>query len=151
MITYEEAVDEIFSLFNEKWIDPVEGSEPIIGYVPSVQWDGVEVSATLDYAKYWARVSQQTVIEAQTTLRNGDCGQRYTSEGLVFVQLFLPKSDAQAMEKGRKLAIVARDVYRGKSTSGKVWFRNARINELPPEEKWYRFNIIAEYEYDEQQ
>ena len=90
----------------------------------------VIIAIVSEKSKFWARVSQQTVEEAQTTLRNGDCGQRYTSDGLLFVQLFIPRSDSKGMEKGRKLAIVARDSYRGVTTPGKVWFRNQRIKEL---------------------
>ena len=146
MITYEEAIDEIFGIFNAAWLAE---SAAVAGYIPEVRWPGVEEPEKPDLAKFWARVSQQTVIEGQSSLRNGDAGQRYTTDGLVFVQIFCPKSDSLGMTNGRKLAIIARNGFRGNATSGQVWFRNARINELPPEENWYRFNVVAEYEYDE--
>jgi len=146
VITYEEAIDEIFGIFNAAWLD---NSAAVVGYVPEVRWPGVEEPEKPDLSKFWARVSQQTVIEGQSSLRNGDAGQRYTTDGLVFVQIFCPKSDSLGMTNGRKLAIIARNSFRGNATSGQVWFRNARINELPPEENWYRFNVVAEYEYDE--
>lgn len=146
MITYEEAIDEIFGIFNAAWFGD---SAAVVGYVPEVRWPGVEEPEKPELSKFWARVSQQTVIEGQSSLRNGDGGQRYTTDGLVFVQIFCPKSDSLGMTNGRKLAIIARNAFRGNATSGQVWFRNARINELPPEENWYRFNVVAEYEYDE--
>lgn len=146
--SYVNAVDEIFSLFNIAW----SAEAPAIvgnGETPEIRWQGVEDENIPNFNKYWCRVSQQTVEEPQTSLAGNDGKRRYTTSGLIFVQLFCPKSDAQAMDKGRNLATVARNAFRGKTTSGKVWFRNARINELAPEDNAYRFNIIAEYEYDE--
>jgi len=144
-LTYDEAIDQIFSIFRTAWNAK---SAAIVGYIPEVRWPGVEEPDTPNTDKFWVRVSQQTVKEGQSTLRNDGCT-RYTTDGLLFIQLFCPKSDSKSMEKGRKLAMLARDAYRGNSTDGKVWFRDARIKELPPEKDWYRFNIIAEYEYDE--
>ena len=146
MISYIQAVDEIFDKINTAW---KANTTSIVGYVPKMRWPGVEEPKKPNLGKYWARTSQETVTEEQTGLRNGDNGQRYTALGLVFVQIFCPKSDGQSMVNGRSLAIVARDALRGKTTSCKVWFRNARIKELSPEDNWYRFNVIAEYEYDE--
>ena len=52
------------------------------------------------------------------------------------------------MIKGRDLAEIARNSFRGKCVEGIV-FRNARINDLPSEELFYRFNVIAEYQFSE--
>lgn len=145
MTTYEEAIDEIFEIFKVAWD---ANSAAIVGYVPEIRWQGVEEPNSPDYSKFWCRVSQQTVIEQQSGFRNGEC-KPYTTEGLVFIQIFCPKSDSESMTKGRKLAIVGRDAFRGNSTSGKVWFKNARVNELPAEIQWIRLNVVAEYEYDE--
>lgn len=147
MTNYEDAIDEMFGIFKTAW---EANSAAVASYIPEVRWPGVEEPTTPETSKFWVRVSQQTVDEEQSSLRNGDFVQRYTADGVIFVQLFCPKSDAQSMTNGRKLAIIARNAFRGNATSGKVWFRNARINELPPEEKFYRFNVVAEYEYDEQ-
>lgn len=146
-IDYEAAIDTIFALFLTDWN---ANTTPIVGYIPDVQYQGVEEPETPPSDKYWVRLSQQTVLESQSTFRNGVNGKRYTTEGLVFVQIFCPRSDSESMEKGRKLAKVARNAYRGKSIPGSIWFRDSRINEIPPEEKFIRFNVISEYEYDEQ-
>ncbi len=146
--TYSTAIDEIFARFNGVW----QGASALVGYVPEVRWQGVEKAATPDKDKYWCRVSTQNVLDQQTTLQTAvapTSGRRYTSTGLVFVQLFCPMSDSRSTERGRLLAELARSAYRGVATAGGVWFRNARINELPPDEGFYRFNIIADYEFDE--
>lgn len=147
--TYADAIDAMFAKFRTAWI---AATAAIVAYVPEVRWPGVENPALPSTDVYWARVSQQTVIERQTTLSNdvGEPGKkRYTTSGLIFVQIFCPKSDSRAMERGRALAVVARNAFRGHTASGVVWFRNAHVNELPPEELALRFNVVAEYEYDE--
>lgn len=146
-MNYGKAIDEMFSLFLEAW---KAGAPEVLGLeeAPEIVWPGQDGKLP-DMTKYWCRVSQQTVLEEQTALADNEGKKRYTTSGLIFVQLFCPKSDASAMAKGKKLAPVARNAFRGKTTSGKVWFRRARIQELTPEDNAYRFNVVAEYEYDE--
>lgn len=143
---YVAAVDEMFALFDAAF---TANAPAVVGYMPDIRWQGINEGTTPDASKYWCRVSQQTVEEEQSTLADKDGKKRYTATGLIFVQLFGPIADVEAFEKGRLLAVIARNVFRGKSTSGKVWFRNARIRELPNEESAVRFNVVAEYEYDE--
>lgn len=147
MTEYEEAIDEMFALFNIAW---QAGTSSIVSYIPEIQWPGVEPAVKQDASKYWCRVSQRTVSEEQSCLKNSEGVTTYTAEGNVFIQLFCPRSDSQSMQLGRKLAVVARNAFRGKTTSGKVWFRNCRIKELDPEEKYNRFNVVCDYQYDEQ-
>jgi len=145
MTDYEQAIDDIFGMFVPVWNAE---SAAVVGYVPEIRYQGVEEKEELPTGKYWCRLSQMSEDEGQATLRNGDC-QRYTTDGLLFVQLFCPKKDAEAMTLGRRLSVIARSAYRGKKSPNGVWFRNVRIKELAPESKWIKFNIIAEYEYDE--
>ena len=149
MINYQNANSEIFALFHVAW---QASAASVVGYMPEVRWQGVQEREIPDGSKYWARLSVQTISAKQATL-SADCGKpgqkRFTAFGLVFVQLFCPKSDNQAFAKGQQLAEVARNTFRGKATASNIWFRNVRINELSPEKLWERFNIIAEFEYDE--
>lgn len=149
MIEYDQIDDEINSLFYEKW---KAETTSIVGYIPKVYWQGVEERETPDSSKFWARLSRQTVGEEQATLSNceGLPGQKkYEAYGLVFIQIFCPKSETQAFNLGKLLAKVARNSFRGKRTPGGIWFRNVRINELEPEELYERFNVVTEYEYNE--
>lgn len=147
--TYPQAIDAIFALFNAAWS---AGAPAIVGTVPQIRWQGTEGTSKPPVDGFWCMVSAQTVFEEQSTLKTGLApseNRRYTATGLLVVQLFCPMSDAEAMDKGRRLAVVARNAFRGKETNNGVWFRNARINEIPPEENAYRFNIVVEYEYDD--
>lgn len=149
MTDYEGARDEMFALFNAAWL---AGTAAIVGYVPEVRWQGITKETKPDESKFWARVSLQTVGGEQASLSNcaGAIGQKhYTDFGLIFVQIFAPKSGQQSQLKLSRLGMLARNVFRGVSTDHKVWFRNARINELPDELEFHRLNVVAEYEYDE--
>lgn len=146
MTTYTEAVDQILATVNTAW---QSSTTAVVGYVPDIYWQGVEEPKKPDLTKYWARVSQVGFNDEQSTLRNGDSEQRYTTNGNVYVQIFAPKKDSLGMTNGRELATIARNSFRGTTTDGCVWFKNARIVELDPEESFYRLNVIAEYEYDE--
>ena len=147
-LTFPLAVDEILSEFATAW----PASAVIVGYQPEVAWPEIELPQKPNGDKFWARVSITPVDEPQTSLscdvkENGN--RRYTAAGLVFVQLFCPKVVDGAGDKGKKLAQFVKQIYRGKRTPGGIIFRNVRINKPPNEDTWYRFNVVAEYEYDE--
>lgn len=148
-LTYSEAVDEMFAVIETA---NNASSTAIIGYVPQLFWPGVKTLSSPDLSKFWGRVSQQTVIEGQSSLSNceGLPGQhRFTAKGFIIAQLFLPESNPEAMSKGRLWASVLKNSVRRRSTSGRVWFRDARIDELPQQNTQYRLNVVAVYEYDE--
>ncbi len=147
-VTAEQAVDEMFALFREAWHS---GTTAIVGSVPAVRWPNVEERSRPPLNSYWCRVSMQEVLAPQSSLKSGVApneGQRYTSTGLLFVQVFAPMSDAEAAEKGKALAELARSAFRGVETPGGVWFRNPRVTPLPPQDNAYRFNMVVDYEYD---
>lgn len=146
--TYNAAVDTMFGLFKSAWDT---GAAVIVGEVPEVRWQNVPETTKPDPAKYFARVSQQPVTSRQSSLSNcvGEPQQRrYETAGVLFIQLFFPKTDDQAADRGRQLSVLARAAYRGKTVGG-IEFKNVRINELSPQESWFRANVIAEYEFDE--
>lgn len=147
---FDVAVKEMETLFNTAW---QANAGSIFGYVPAIEWFGKETKDKVDRTKVWARFSTQNVTEEQATLSacvDEPFVRRWNGSGLIFVQLFLPKTVANAVIQGRKLAKVARNAYRGKKTDGGVTFHNVRINDsLAPEEQFYRINVVAEYDYDE--
>lgn len=140
--SYEDAIDEIFGRFWSKWKTQ---STAIAGYVPTVQWVGVELDEKPDVSKFSIRTSNTTVDERQTSLR-GDSGTRYDTVGVLLMQLYCPKT-AAGRTIGKKLATLARDIFRGKRISKTVKFEHVRIVELEPTEKHNRFNILANYNY----
>ena len=147
-MTYEEAIDEIFSVFRQMWKDPVNGPEAIVGYQPKVLWPGIQEPDKPEKDKFWARISQVTISDDQTAFC-GDMDALFTNDGILIVNLFCPMSNNDGFTNGRKISTLIRDAYRSVKTPGGAWFRNPRIQELDPEAHFYRFNVIVEYEYDE--
>lgn len=148
-LQYDQARDEIFAVFNTAW---QANAAAQAGYIPEVRWQGVQYREIPDGSKFWCRISKDNVFEEQTSLSTcvGTPGQRrYTASGLAIVQLFCPKSNTESFAIGQKLAKVAQDAFRGRSTGNGMWFRNVRIKELDPEETCFRFNVVAEFEYDD--
>lgn len=147
-IPYDTASDEMYALFFEAW--KAGAAEFNDGEVPVVKWPYKFDGKGNPVDSVWARVSRQTVREGQAALVNGENGGRvYTSDGLLFVQIFAPLNDAKAGWRLLKLAMLARDSFRGQSTPGGVWFRNMRIQELPADAKSYQIKVVTEYQYDE--
>lgn len=146
MTNYEQAIDDMFGMIRTNWNS---STTAIVGYVPALHWPGIEEPINPDLSKFWARVSQVTAIEEQSSFKNSNDIRLYRSVGNVYVQIFCPRSSNLSTSKGRKLAIIARNSFRGKRSSNGVWFRNSRIVELPPETNWYRFTVVSEYEYQE--
>ena len=147
MTTYENAVNEIFSLFNTKW---QANTTAIVGYIPTVFWQGVKEPNLPDSSKYWARISTRMVLEQQSSISAcvGPEGmKKYESVGIVTVQLFCPQSDIQVGARGRKLAQMVKNIFRRRSTN--VWFLDSTLQELSPEPSWFRFNITAELHFEE--
>lgn len=146
---YSTAISEMAKLFKAAWL---ANSGAIFGYVPAVQYRGVEPPGKIDRSKVWAAFTTQNVDEGQNSLStcvDQPHKRMYGGAGLVIVQLFLPKTVDNAEFLGRELAEVGRNAFRGKKTAGGVVFYNARVNDVTPEELFYRYNVVAEYEFNE--
>lgn len=146
MITQGQARDEIFAFFKQYWDAETTA---IAGYIPNIEWQGVQPRNIPDTARHWCRISIQAVSEGQAAFSNDLGNQKFTAFGLVFAQIFSPRSESNGFEIGIALGEVGKKAFRGKKTVGGIWFRNVRLVELEPEDSFYRLNVVAEYEYDE--
>ena len=147
--TYPQAEDEMFQLAQDAWD---AGAPAIVGYTPELRFEGRESTLKPINDRYWARVSVSPVGEGQATL--SDCvavaGQkRYENVGNVFVQIFALMTDELGAEKARLLADLMKNAFRGKTTPSACWFKNCRFNKLANENKFFRYNVVAEYEFQE--
>jgi len=142
-----QAVTEINKLFNDAW---TSGATSIAGYVPEIRWNGNERPSKPDSSKFWCYHSVFNTGEEQKTLSNAVTSpgsKRYESEGLIIIQIYCPKSILNSKDKGRQLATVAKNAYRGVQSD--VDFKNVRIVDVDPEELYYRFNVVVDYSFDE--
>lgn len=146
---FEEASDEINELFLDAW---TLNTPSICGYVPQVYWKGLTPDQIPSKTAYWAKVGVYPVNSPQTALGMGTAPQgnrRFTTYGNVIVQVMCPANLGDAYQIGKRLSQVAQSAFRRKSTPSNVWFRDARINPLDQKEGFERFNIVADFQYDE--
>lgn len=144
-ITYQATIDELFTSVKAVF----DASTPIIGYVPEVRWPGTPKGPKPDRTKYWARVSQQLVTEGQASLANVNSKKIFESIGLLYIQLFCPRNIAGSLQKGQNLAVALRDAFCQQSTSFDLWYRNAKVVELPETADNYPINIVVEFHFKE--
>ena len=118
--SYSSGRNELFAQFGTS----TAGINTIAGYAIPVIYQGVETGDKMPTDKFWLRVSQQTVLESQATLSGNDLKRRYTTDGLAFVQIFIPKAPSSNYAKGLEIANLIKKAFRGKQTNGCMWFRN---------------------------
>lgn len=147
MTTHSEALTQVYG----KVKAAVEAqAAAAIGYVPTIEYEGVEADKHAKKTDVWLRCSTRGVVGRQMTLGTPEPGKHeYESVNMLFVQVFGPKKDGAAITKIRKIAQIAQNAYRSVAAGGEVWFRDATIREQPPEADWYQINVTVEYNYVE--
>lgn len=142
-----EAGDEMRQLFKDGW-----EALTIVTPVPEVRWHGKEKKADPIPDTYFARFAIRGVgTDHAGFMENGEGAspQVFDSFGNVFVQVFAPIDAEDSYRQGELLAIAARDIFLGNDTPSGVWFRNVRYVELDDDGKFYRWNVVAGYEFSE--
>ena len=87
-------------------------------------------------------------VDVPRVTLGGENGQkRYTSTGLVTVQIRTPQGDGYTLSD--KLSRVARDAFRGNRSSGGAVFSRVRIKSEGADGTYMLTNVIVDFEYDE--
>jgi hypothetical protein len=142
--TLPEAYDTITNHVIDVW--PTAAAGIMASGVPALFFEGVEQA---DPPKdYFVRFSMQPVLEKQATFMNGE-DKRYTMSGVVYLQVYCPRSDERAVERRNLIATVGKKLFRGEALDGCIWFRNVRIQWLDPVASFIRANVVADFEFDE--
>lgn len=120
---------------------------------PEMRYQGVEEGALPGAAKFWARASTQLVTTRQSahimTNDPGGSPVEFATSGVVFVQIFAPMKGPGSYAKGELLAEAAQCMFMATELAQGIWFRNPRINELVPDGTWYRWNVIADFQFNQ--
>ena len=150
MIGHTDAIAEMHAMFLAAW--DTQAVRDVVGYVPEVQYSDVKVLAKLTGDKFVARVNVIHGSERQATL--SDCvsapGKRmYQFDGVIIVQLFVPKHVENNIVQGRRLAEIGRNAYRGTASENGIWFRNARIEPRREEELFFRLDVVVDFTHSE--
>ena len=141
-LTYTDAIDTMFGMVNAAWV----GAASIVGYTPVIRWQGKEVADKPPVDQIWARVSAQIITDQQSSLANINGNRMYEAKGLLYIQLFCPRSNND-LQTGRIFSQYIREVFRTESPDGNIWFTNQRIVELAPDLASYPILISANFEY----
>lgn len=145
-MTPVEAKDEARSRFNTGWT-----AATVLTPMPVIRWEGKEQGDIPE--TYFVRFSMKQVKTPQVSFgeenNDGSSSKKFENNGLIMVQVFAPRTAEDSSHIGDLLAVEARDIFRGGETPGGMWFRNMRINELPHDGTYYRWNVIVEYVFTE--
>lgn len=147
-VSQQNARKEIFALIAAAWID----AEDIIDYSPEVRYQGIEEGGLPGSSLYWMRASTQNVMTEQAGHAIAEPGVSeviYRTVGFVTLQIFAPMSIRGSYAQGELLSGLGQRMFMASETAGAVWFRNPRIRELPNDGTWYRWNVIADYQFDQ--
>lgn len=138
-ITYSDAVDEVFKR--------VMGTALTLDPPVEVRYAGVESGVKPDKSQYWMRATSQVVTDTQASLSNVNNSRFYEVMALLTMQLFCPRNVENSLPQGREMAVRLQLAFRMTSLSGELWYRSAKIVELPETAEAYPINITVEYRY----
>ena len=170
--TYETASDSMRSRFYTNWVDWITNGEPVdirnssgtrktpivlkqagtgSSYVPEIYWHNIETDKGMDYSKHSVRFSDVQTLSSQSAFRTGTEGSRkakFTIKGFLIIQIFFAK--AAFAGDHRRLSVIARDIFRPRNLGGnQIWYTNAKLVDMEPEEKFFRTDVFVDYQYDE--
>lgn len=148
-LTPQNARKELFALVEAEWTSKAGA---IAGYVPEIRYQGVEEGTLPGADKYWMRASTQTVTTQQRGHRMPEAGISqpvYDNFGFITLQIFAPMKSVDSYAKGELLAELGQCMFMASETGGSIWFRNPRIRELDHDGTWYRWNVIADYQFSQ--
>jgi len=115
-----------------------------------VRFVGVEGAEIPDPSRYWARVSIHAIYSGRGTLGGSPGLRRYQTGGLLWIQLFGPKIQANSYWTCLSLAAKIRERFVGAETPGVVRFQNDFVDTRTPQEnQWTRANFRTEFEFEE--
>ena len=113
---------------------------------PQMRYQGYTQDEPAD-GSYWCRVSRIVVAENQETLRNGDGVRRFRSTGIVFAQLFAPRSDSRSQVRIDIIAESLRNAFRTFQPED-LEFTNAVIDDsVAGNPGWIAANVSSNYDY----
>lgn len=150
-LTTPEARRQMFDRVDSVWSSDAGA---IVGATPEMRYQGVKEGDKPGADKYWARTSTQHVLTRQGAFTNPEQGEGgskviYETSGILFIQIFAPMSDPEGWAKGELLAQLGKGMFMAWETSGSVWFRNPRYEELEHDGTWYRWNVKVDFQYSE--
>jgi hypothetical protein len=107
-----------------------------------------DVDRSPDMFVFFSMQQVQSPLRAFVNTEDGIDTNVYETSGLIFAQVNVVMTFADGFHYGDLLATAIRNILRDADASG-MKFLNARFNELPNTVEYFKWNVVAEYEYDE--
>jgi hypothetical protein len=146
MTTQADAIDEMYGMVKTAW---ETSCQSIFGYVGEVRWPGAEkATKPEDTLQVWARPSHRIVKDDQSAINAKDGQRFYTAIGVLFVEVYIPRSVSGALDKGRLLAIAVRDKFRQSPASSEIRFRDQKVVDIAPTPQYYSVHAVVTFEFD---
>lgn len=137
-LTFSQANDELLATVKAAY-DSISGDKEIY-------WESVAGDRATDNRRFFqVFVRHRTGQNAGFPSASGSS--KYRRDGDVTIQCF--HTVGYGLSDSYVDAKVFADAFEGKSTSGGIWFRNVRINEVGRDGQFNQLNLIAEFVYDE--
>lgn len=148
MITPQNARKEMFALVETCW---AAKAGDIVSPIPEIRYQGVEEAALPGATNFWMRIGTTTVTTRQSGHQSPDGPDGspvvFDTYGFITLQMFAPMKGKDTWSKGELLSELGQRMFMASETGGGVWFRNPRIRELNNDGTWYRWNVIADYQF----
>lgn len=149
-LTPQEARKEMLAKVNTCW---QAGAGSIVGYVPEIRWQGIEKANLPGADKFWMRAGTTNVTTRQSGHQMPDAPNGspvvYDTYGFITLQIFAPMKGGEGWSKGELLSELGQRMFMASETGGGIWFRNPRILNLNNDGTWYRWNVIADYQFSQ--
>lgn len=116
---------------------------------PDVYYEGVGGSDETDISKPYYNWAAYHDSDEMASLADENAQRRYEVMGTIVMQCAFPILGGQGFAGAERMAIIARNAYRGKQTPDCIWFSEAKIQEVGPDRGFYYFNASAVFHYDE--
>jgi hypothetical protein len=145
----QEARKQMLAAVDTAW---QAGAGAIVGSSPDIRYQGVEEGPLPGADKFWMRAGTQGVSNHQRGHRmplTGISKPVHDNKGFITLQIFAPMNSPTAYAKGELLAQLGQAIFMATETGGSIWFRNPRIRELDNDGTWYRWNVIADYQFSQ--
>ncbi len=152
MTDFVEATDAILGAFKTQW--DADTPAVVSGSAPTIVYEATESDLKphpRDGTKPWTRI----VIRhgeglGKVTLANANGLGRFRRNGVVWVQVFTPATNAAQWTLGQQLAKVAQKAFEGKRSANRdLAFWKSSIQDRPKDGPFFTFDIKTYFTWDE--
>lgn len=135
-----------FSQANDEIMAAVKAAYDTLSGTPDIFWEAVAGDrATTNEPFFQVFLRHRTGRNDGFPSANGQA--KYRRDGDVTIMCFHPVG--AGLSASYASAKVFADAFEGQATTGGIWFRNVRINEIGRDGQFYQLNVVAEFIYDE--